>query len=387
MAEAGRPGAVTVATNMAGRGTDIVLGGNPESLDIDQEHWEKDHDFVVEHGGLFILGTERHEARRIDNQLRGRAGRQGDPGETRFYVALDDELMRRFGGDRIRSIMDWAGLEDDVPIENKMIGRAIEGAQVKVEAYHFDIRKHLVEYDDVVNTHRDVIYGERDKILGGADLKSNVEAMIEHEVQSILGQHVADKARDNWDTEGLLREAFTIMPLRDGLSDPDALAQLDADEIEDRLLDCAGAQYEGMERDLTPEITREIERQVLLRVTDTAWVQHLTSMESLRQGIGLHSYGQRDPLVMYKREGHQRFQDLRDRIQRDVARTIFHVAVRPEGRGNGGRALGRPRNESPMAQVAGRNKNEPVKGGGAKVGRNEPCPCGSGKKYKRCHGA
>ena len=387
VAEAGRPGAVTVATNMAGRGTDIVLGGNPESLDIDQEHWEKDHDFVVEHGGLFILGTERHEARRIDNQLRGRAGRQGDPGETRFYVALDDELMRRFGGDRIRSVMDWAGLEDDVPIENKMIGRAIEGAQVKVEAYHFDIRKHLVEYDDVVNTHRDVIYGERNKILGGADLKSNVEAMIEHEVQSILGQHVADNSRDNWDTEGLLREAFTIMPLGDGLSDPDALAQLDADEIEDRLLDCAGAQYEWMERDLTPEITREIERQVLLRVTDTAWVQHLTSMESLRQGIGLHSYGQRDPLVMYKREGHQRFQDLRDRIQRDVARTIFHVAVRPEGRGNGGRALGRPRNESPMDQVAGRNKNEPVKGGGAKVGRNEPCPCGSGKKYKRCHGA
>ena len=387
VAEAGRPGAVTVATNMAGRGTDIVLGGNPESLDIDQEQWEKDHDFVVEHGGLFILGTERHEARRIDNQLRGRAGRQGDPGETRFYVALDDELMRRFGGDRIRSIMDWAGLEDDVPIENKMIGRAIEGAQVKVEAYHFDIRKHLVEYDDVVNTHRDVIYGERNKILGGADLKANVEAMIEHEIQSILGQYVADKSRDNWDTEGLLREAFTIMPLRDGLSDPDALAQLDADEIEDRLLDCAGAQYEWMERELTPEIAREIERQVLLRVTDTAWVQHLTSMESLRQGIGLHSYGQRDPLVMYKREGHQRFQDLRDRIRRDVARTIFHVAVRPEGRGNGGRARGRSRNENPMAQVAGRNKNEPVKGGGAKVGRNEPCPCGSGKKYKRCHGA
>ena len=387
VAEAGRPGAVTVATNMAGRGTDIVLGGNPESLDIDQEQWEKDHDFVVEHGGLFILGTERHEARRIDNQLRGRAGRQGDPGETRFYVALDDELMRRFGGDRIRSIMDWAGLEDDVPIENKMIGRAIEGAQVKVEAYHFDIRKHLVEYDDVVNTHRDVIYGERNKILGGADLKANVEAMIEHEIQSILGQYVADKSRDNWDTEGLLREAFTIMPLRDGLSDPDALAQLDADEIEDRLLDCAGAQYEWMERELTPEIAREIERQVLLRVTDTAWVQHLTSMESLRQGIGLHSYGQRDPLVMYKREGHQRFQDLRDRIRRDVARTIFHVAVRPEGRGNGGRARGRSRNENPMAQVAGRNKNESVKGGGAKVGRNEPCPCGSGKKYKRCHGA
>ena len=387
VAEAGRPGSVTVATNMAGRGTDIVLGGNPESLDIDHEQWEKDHDSVVEQGGLFILGTERHEARRIDNQLRGRAGRQGDPGETRFYVALDDELMRRFGGDRIRSVMDWAGLEDDIPIENKMIGRAIEGAQVKVEAYHFDIRKHLVEYDDVVNTHRDVIYGEREKILGGADLKSNVESMIELEVQSVLAQYLGGTSRETWDTEGLLREVVAIMPVRDGLSDPDALAQLDADEIEDRLLDIAGAQYGWMESELSPEITREIERQVLLRVTDTAWVQHLTSMESLRQGIGLHSYGQRDPLVMYKREGHQKFQDLRDRIRHDVARTIFHVAVRPDGRGNGGRARGRPRNESPMTQVTGRSRNEPVKSGGTKVGRNAPCPCGSGKKYKRCHGA
>ena len=387
VAEAGRPGAVTVATNMAGRGTDIVLGGNPESLDIDHKQWEKDHDFVVEQGGLFILGTERHEARRIDNQLRGRAGRQGDPGESRFYVALDDELMRRFGGDRIQSVMDWAGLEDDTPIENKMIGRAIEGAQVKVEAYHFDIRKHLVEYDDVVNIQRDVDYGERDKILRGDNLKANVEAMIEREIQSILGQYVGDNSRENWDTEGLLREVVTIMPLRDGVSDPDALAQLDADEIEDRLLDCAQAQYEAMEQVVTSDIMREIERQVLLRVTDTAWVQHLTAMESLRQGIGLQSYGQRDPLVMYKREGHQRFQDLRARIQHDVARTIFHIAVRPDGRGNGGRARGRPSSQSPMTQVSGRTRNEPVRGGGTKVGRNAPCPCDSGKKYKRCHGA
>ena len=387
VAEAGRPGAVTVATNMAGRGTDIVLGGNPEALDIDQEQWERDHALVVEQGGLFILGTERHEARRIDNQLRGRAGRQGDPGESRFYVALDDELMRRFGGDRIRSVMDWAGLEDDTPIENKMIGRAIEGAQVKVEAYHFDIRKHLVEYDDVVNTHRDVIYGERDKILGGADLKANVEAMIELEVQSILGQYTGDSSREQWDTEGLVREVVTIMPLRDGLSDPDALAQLDAEEIEDQLVESASAQYQWMERELTPEITRQIERQVLLRITDTAWVQHLTAMESLRQGIGLQSYGQRDPLVMYKREGHQRFQDLRERIQHDVVRTIFHVAVRPDGRGNGGRPRGRPAAESPMTQVSGRGRTEPVRGGSTKVGRNAPCPCGSGKKYKRCHGS
>ncbi len=424
VAEAGRPGAVTVATNMAGRGTDIVLGGNPESLDMDHEQWEKDHDFVVDEGGLFILGTERHEARRIDNQLRGRAGRQGDPGETRFYVALDDELMRRFGGDRIRSVMDWAGLEDDVPIENKMIGRAIEGAQVKVEAYHFDIRKHLVEYDDVVNTHRDVIYGERTKILDGDDLKTNVEPMIEREVQSLLDLYFSN---GKWDTEAaeaavlragicyycwgswvqmrsqtqdspdreksewLLREIVTITPsLGDVISDPNVLAQLNVDEIKARLLDCARAQYEDREQAFTPEIMRNIERTALLGFTDSnefGYPRHLTDMQELREGSGLQGYGQRDPLVMYKSKGHQQFQKLRDRIQHGVARTIFHVAVRPEGRGNGGRALGRPRNESPMGQVAGRNKNEPVKGGGAKVGRNEPCPCGSGKKYKRCHGA
>ena len=386
IAQAGKPGAVTVATNMAGRGTDIVLGGNPESLEIAHEQWEKDHAAVVDQGGLFILGTERHEARRIDNQLRGRAGRQGDPGESRFYVALDDELMRRFGGDRIRSIMEWAGLDDDTPIENKMIGRAIEGAQVKVEAYHFDIRKHLVEYDDVVNTHRDIIYGEREKVLGGADLKANIGSMVEREVQAILEQYIGDNSRENWDTEGLIRELGTIVPTTNDLSDPDELAQLDPDEVEDRLLERAEEQYEGMETELTADIMREVERQVLLRVTDTAWVQHLTSMESLRQGIGLHAYGQRDPLVMYKREGHQRFQDLRDRIQHDIVRTIFHVAVRPDGKGNGTRAKAPIQKESVMAQVAGRSK-ETVTAAARKTGRNEPCPCGSGKKYKRCHGA
>ena len=291
VAQAGRPGAVTVATNMAGRGTDIVLGGNPESLEIDPEQWEKDHAAVVERGGLFILGTERHEARRIDNQLRGRAGRQGDPGESRFYVGLDDELMRRFGGDKIRSIMEWAGLDDDTPIENKMIGRAIEGAQVKVEAYHFDIRKHLVDYDDVVNTHRDIIYGEREKVLSGADLKANIESMVEREVAAILEKYVGDGARENWDTEGLLRELVTIAPISNDLSDPDELAQLDHEEIEDRLLERTEKQYETMETELTADVMREVERQVLLRVTDTAWVQHLTSMESLRQGSASRHMG------------------------------------------------------------------------------------------------
>ncbi|MDA1348649.1 MAG: preprotein translocase subunit SecA [Chloroflexi bacterium] len=386
VAQAGRPGAVTVATNMAGRGTDIVLGGNPESFEISEHDWKKDHEAVVAQGGLFILGTERHEARRIDNQLRGRAGRQGDPGESRFYVALDDELMRRFGGDRIRSIMEWVGLDDDTPIENKMIGRAIEGAQVKVEAYHFDTRKHLVEYDDVINTHRDVIYGEREKILSGGDLKANVKSMVEEEIISIQKQYVGSNTRDSWDTEGLLRELLTIMPPPDDFTDPDEVAQFDTDEIEERLLNHADQVYERMESDLTPDVMRQAERQVMLRVTDTAWVQHLTSMESLRQGIGLQAYGQRDPLVMYKREGHERFQDLNARIRHDIVRTIFHVSVGPPGSANGGRARRSANNESVMAQVAGRSKETVVAGAG-KTGRNEQCPCGSGKKFKRCHGA
>ena len=385
VAQAGSPGAVTVATNMAGRGTDIVLGGNPEGLDMDPEQWEADHAKVVELGGLHIIGTERHEARRIDNQLRGRSGRQGDPGDSRFYVALDDELMRRFGGDRIRSIMDWAGLEDDVPIENRMIGKSIEGAQVKVEAHHFDMRKHLVEYDDVINTHRDVIYGERDKILSGADLKANTQSMVEREIQQMLAQHIGDASRDNRDTEALLRELSTILPPPPDL-DLDRLGEMDTEEIEKRLLHHASQLYEAVEEELTPEVMRTLERQVMLRVTDANWVQHLTSIDNLRQGIGLHAYGQRDPLVMYKREGHERFQDLRDRIRYEIVRTVYRVGIAQNGRPVSGRTKPSSKNESVMTRVVGNRSQQAVPAGGRKVGRNEPCPCGSGKKYKRCHG-
>ena len=385
VAQAGSPGAVTVATNMAGRGTDIVLGGNPEGLDMDPEQWEADHAKVVELGGLHIIGTERHEARRIDNQLRGRSGRQGDPGDSRFYVALDDELMRRFGGDRIRSIMDWAGLEDDVPIENRMIGKSIEGAQVKVEAHHFDMRKHLVEYDDVINTHRDVIYGERDKILSGADLKANTQSMVEREIQQMLAQHIGDASRDNRDTEALLRELSTILPPPPDL-DLDRLGEMDTEEIEKRLLHHASQLYEAVEEELTPEVMRTLERQVMLRVTDANWVQHLTSIDNLRQGIGLHAYGQRDPLVMYKREGHERFQDLRDRIRYEIVRTVYRVGIAQNRRPVSGRTKPSSKNESVMTRVVGNRSQQAVPAGGRKVGRNEPCPCGSGKKYKRCHG-
>ena len=388
VAQAGAPGAVTVATNMAGRGTDIVLGGNPEGTDSTTEEWEAAHRRVVELGGLHIIGTERHEARRIDNQLRGRGGRQGDPGSSRFYVGLDDELMRRFGGDRIKGIMDWAGLEDDVPIENKMISKSIEGAQVKVEAFHFDARKHLVEYDDVVNTHRGVIYGERDKALTGADLKANIQAMVENQVRDIVRGHVSGVPPEQWNTEGLLAEVGSVFTPPPELSDPDVVAQMAEEEVEEGMADRAEALYGALEEQLGAETMRVIERQLMLRVIDVNWVQHLTGIDNLRQGIGLHAYGQRDPLVMYKREGHEMFQSLQERIQRDVVQSIYHIGV-PQNDGAGGsRGRGRAANgpKSVMGDVAGRRNNESAAPGNRKIGRNKRCPCGSGKKYKRCHG-
>ena len=391
VAQAGRPGAVTVATNMAGRGTDIVLGGNPEGIEIDSEEWATDHKSVIEEGGLQIIGTERHEARRIDNQLRGRSGRQGDPGETRFYVALDDDLMRRFGGERIQSVMDWAGLEDDAPLENKMITRSIEGAQVKVESHHFDIRKHLVEYDDVINTHRAVIYEERDKVLSGSDLRNNIREMVESEVREIAKRYLEDAAPEDWDVEAMLGELGTIFPIRGKLADPDTVAQMGQEEIEEGLAALANELYEEQEAVLGPEIMRDLERQVMLRVIDANWVPHLTSMENLRQGIGLQAYGQRDPLVMYKRQGMEKFEELKNSIQSDIVHTIYHLTIVPTG--TNGRAA-RPGNgrrgepgKSVMTNVVGDRGKKRVVAGSRKIGRNAPCPCGSGKKYKRCCGA
>ncbi|MCI0813227.1 MAG: preprotein translocase subunit SecA [Chloroflexi bacterium] len=397
VAQAGRPGAITVATNMAGRGTDIILGGNPAALDISDEEWQADHDRVLEVGGLFILGTERHEARRIDNQLRGRSGRQGDPGESRFYVALDDDLMRRFGGDTIKRFMDWA-LEDDVPIQSKAISKAIENAQVKTEAYHFDIRKHLVEYDDVVNTHRDVIYGEREKVLSGANMKANIQTMVGEAIRDTLQAHLVGDISDTWETESLVRELGGMMPLAPELSDADALLDYSFGEIEDMALDHAEMLYDTLEAELGEAEMRSLERQVMLRVVDSSWVQHLTAIESLRQGIGLEAFGQRDPLVMYKKKGHEEFLTLQSRIQRDIVYTIFHLgslvhqqAGQTEGNGKPRKAAQRTSgkgksNRSVMENVMG-DQREAVASGSQKVGRNAACPCGSGKKYKRCHGA
>ncbi len=378
--QAGKPGAVTVATNMAGRGTDIVLGGSPDSNGSHSGDWDADHQRVLDAGGLHIIGTERHEARRIDNQLRGRAGRQGDPGTTQFYAALDDELMRRFGGDRIRSVMDWAGLEDDVPIDNGMINKSIENAQVKVEAYHFDMRKHLVDYDDVVNTHREVIYGERDKILSGADLKANIQDMLADQISEIVAATLGDSRPADWDIDLFIAEVGTVLPPPEEFFDDDYFEKNDVDAIESRLLEHAEKTYDDMEEALTPEIMRDLERYLLLRSIDTNWVQHLTTMENLRQGIGLHAYGQRDPLVMYRKEGMDQFQLLQQKIQSDVAHAIFRAQVtigQPFANGNG-----RVRRKRPAPQPV-RSAASSAKGG-RKVGRNQPCPCGSGKKYKRC---
>ncbi len=380
IAQAGQPGAITVATNMAGRGVDIVLGGK-EPVDGDEREWQdwhSRHNKIVALGGLHVIGTERHEARRIDNQLRGRGGRQGDPGSSRFYVSLEDDIMRRFGGDRIKGFMEWAGMDEDTPIENRLVSRSIESAQVRVEGYHFDMRKHLVEYDDVVNKHRELIYGERRKLLSSADLKANTLSMIKEEIQSIAAAHIGDGRGDSWDLEGLLADVSTIFPLPPEIN-PSVLSQMKPKQIEERLTELAEALYEKREKELGSDNMRVLERLVMLRTIDSLWIEHLTAMENMRLGIGFQAVAQQDPLVAYKREGETMFQNLLSTIQHDVAHTIYHVSI----------VKREAPQKTPMAQVAGnraRKAGGRLRVGGKKVGRNDPCPCGSGKKYKHCCG-
>ena len=396
VAQAGRVGAVTVATNMAGRGTDIVLGGSPEGRSA--QEWQEEHDKVVALGGLHILGTERHEARRIDNQLRGRAGRQGDPGSSRFYVSLEDDLMRRFGGDRIKGIMERFGMEEDVPIKSGLVSKAIGSSQVKVEAHNFDIRKHLVEYDDVINLQRDKIYGDRRSILAGADLKANIQDYIHGEVEELVAVHTSGQDQDGWTPDPLEKELLAVMPLPAEFQG-ERLYDLGPEEIQEALIAHADALYEEREHDLGADQMRAVERAVMLRVNDAHWVEHLTAMQNLREGIGLQAYGQRDPLVMYRIRAREMFNDLLGEIQHDIAHTIFRVAPAPAGVAPAGAstASGGPARPgrgaaaaasqpSVMANAVG-NRRATAVAGGTKVGRNEPCPCGSGKKYKRCHGA
>ena len=375
IARAGEPGAVTVATNMAGRGVDIVLGG---SLDGQSEsEWQKQHNKVVELGGLHIVGTERHEARRIDNQLRGRAGRQGDPGSTRFYVSLEDDIVRRFGGDRIKGFMEWAGMDEDTPIENKLVNRSIEGAQVRVEGYHFDMRKHLVEYDDVVNKQRELIYSERNKILSGADLKANILSMVKEEIQGMVATHTGEPG-DGWNIEGLLADVATIFPPPPAIN-VSALSQMKPREIEGRLIEQAEALYEEREKELGSDNIRVLERLVMLRIIDSLWVEHLTAMEHMRLEAGWQTLRQVRAVDAYKSEGYKQFQTLLSTIQHDVVHTIYHVGIVKREASQGV--------PSPTAQVASGDKSSKrLKAGGKKVGRNAPCPCGSGKKYKHCCG-
>jgi len=326
VAEAGKAGAVTVATNMAGRGTDIILGGNPDVTKASENGWQVDHDTILGKGGLFVLGTERHESRRIDNQLRGRCGRQGDPGETQFYLSTEDDIVRRFGGDRIRGAMNLFRWEADVPIENKMVSRSVESAQTKVEGQNFEIRKYLVDYDDVVNTQRDVIYKLRDRIIDGEDLRPTISEYVENEVRAIVADRI-NGGPENYDVEGLRREMLQVFPVEDGFPSDDDIFEMRPDEVEEIFVDLVDTTYDKRSEEFGEELLHKLETTIMLRTIDENWVEHLTSMDNMRQGIGLEAAGQRDPLVAYKRQGFEMFHMLDSTIKSNVARTIFRVAM------------------------------------------------------------
>jgi len=397
IAQAGHSGTVTIATNMAGRGVDIILGGNPEGMardqlrrqgvdltTVDAQVWADalaraqeiaaaDMVRVLEKGGLHIIGTERHEARRIDNQLRGRAGRQGDPGSSRFYVSLEDDLMRRFGGSTVAGLMDRLGVDEDIPIEHNLISRSIENAQVKVEGYNFDLRKHLLEYDDVVNQQRRLIYDQRRLILSSGQLKDTILGMVQEELGGAVLSFTAGDPLD-WDSSGLLQTVRSILPLPPAFKPQ--WEDTSPEQIEQQLLDLAEQLYAAKEQQLGPDSMRQLERLLMLHVVDSHWVRHLTTLDELRQGIGLRAFGQKDPLIEYKREAYDMFGELKAAIAHDVARRIYSATIVQEPTRRPMRAY-RPGSEGQRAA--------PSRGSAsAKVGRNDPCPCGSGRKYKNC---
>ena len=377
IARAGEPGAVTVATNMAGRGVDIVLGGRSDAGDEDA--WQQKHAEIIEKGGLQVIGTERHDARRIDNQLRGRAGRQGDPGNTRFFLSLEDDIVRRFGGDRIKSVMNWAGMDDDTPIENALINKTITDVQKRVEGYHFDMRKHLVEYDDVVNKHRELIYGERRKVLGGADLKANILSMVSEEINAIVTSRMSDTHGLDWDIPAMLVDINAIFPLPRTF-DVDSLAEMKPKEIEEQLIAEAETLYEEKEKEIGADRMRTLERLVMLQIIDRLWVEHLTAMEHNRLQAGWQTLRQTRSVDAYKSSGYEQFQLLLETIRHDITRTVFHVKL-------GERAPAKQQSPMVKANLGSKGDDKPGKTTGSKkVGRNDPCPCGSGKKYKHCCG-
>jgi len=418
VARAGTKGAVTVATNMAGRGTDIMLGGNPEFMadfelqrkgtspvDNPTEYesaWpdeiakqkaaiEKEHEEVVSLGGLYVLGTERHESRRIDNQLRGRSGRQGDPGESRFYLSLQDDLMRRFNSGIVERVLAAAGLPEDEPIESKMVSNAIRSAQTQVEAQNFEIRKNVLKYDDVMNRQREVIYAERRLVLEGEDIGVQVGDFMAETISAYVRSATAEGYAEDWDLAQLWTAIKLIYPVSltpvDLIAECGSVSALDAEILEIRLLEDAQAAYKKREEDLGIEVLRELERKVLLSVLDRKWREHLYEMDYLQEGIGLRAMAQRDPLVEYQREGYELFSAMMDAIKEELASLVFNVEVTIEGDGSQISARGvdeKPTQKAPLRYSAA-DENGVVTSGD--VSRNSPCPCGSGKKFKRCHGA
>ncbi|WP_156946447.1 preprotein translocase subunit SecA [Desulfitibacter alkalitolerans] len=359
IANAGQKKAVTIATNMAGRGTDIVLGDGVKDL-----------------GGLHIIGTERHESRRIDNQLRGRAGRQGDPGSSRFYVSMEDDLMRLFGSDSLGGIMDKLGMDDSTPIDHPLISKSIENAQKKVESRNFDIRKHVLEYDDVLNHQREVIYSERLKALKGEKVHETILGMIESVVDKTIDMYAAGSPYpEEWDLKSLIDYSEQLFLVNNKLT-AEELARLEKDELREMFQELALENYKKREEEIGPELFKDIEKYVLLKVVDQKWMDHLDSMDQLRQGIGLRAYGQQDPLVAYRKEGHFMFTQMVDSIEDDVVRYIYRINVVKQSE--------QPRQVSEN-KYAEDTVQKPVRVE-KKISRNDPCPCGSGKKYKKCCG-
>ncbi|MDR3644268.1 MAG: preprotein translocase subunit SecA [Clostridia bacterium] len=424
IAQAGKKGAVTIATNMAGRGTDIVLGGNAEyhaRADLRKQgvaeeiiseatgYAETDNEEILaarksyaeiyanyrsevqleaeevkEAGGLFIIGTERHESRRIDNQLRGRSGRQGDPGESRFYISLQDDLMRLFGGDRIQNLMNTLGIEDDQPIENRMLTNSIESAQRKVEGRNFGIRKNVLQFDDVMNRQREIIYGQRRKVLDGDSMRDYVLNMVKESISRSMEQFIGhDNVADNWNLDGLRNYYLGWLTNENDFQySRDELQELNSEEIHEELEERATQLYEQREKQYGEELMRELERVVLLRTVDEKWMDHIDAMEQLKQGISLRAYGQKDPVVEYRIEGFDMFDEMVEAIREDTVRLMLTIQIRREEE---------PKREQvakPLVASHGddsEEKKQPIRK--KKVGRNDPCPCGSGKKYKKCCGA
>jgi preprotein translocase subunit SecA len=412
---AGRPGAVTIATNMAGRGTDIVLGGNLEAelkelaqqgaddaaIAAVKEDWKQRHAKVIEAGGLHIVGTERHESRRIDNQLRGRSGRQGDPGWSRFYLSLEDPLMRLFASDRVKNMMRAMGMEHGESIEHRMVTNAIVKAQRKVEGRNFDIRKHLIEYDDVANDQRQVVYQQRNDLLSDDDISDVIVNVREDVVDSTISAFIPPQSlEEQWDIAGLekalLTEFATKLPLQQWLDDDQ---RFDEDQLRQRVIDSIQKAYEERYAHVG-DAMREIERQIMLQLLDTLWKDHLTNMDQLRQGIGLRAYAQKNPKQEYKRESYDLFEQLLDNIKHETIKYLSHVEVSSKEdveRIEQQRRRQETQHQYQHAQVADmagdetdqQNSAEPSKPmvrSAPKVGRNSPCPCGSGKKYKQCCG-